>query len=510
MKKKSFPQPRCLLFFCLMLCTYLPFPSFQPKAWGLESSLLEKAISEYQQERFEEALELLTDIRRQDPSSSTAAFYLGLTYKQTGNYGEAARNYLDALELSPRINNAYPELIEVLIRMERFSEAESHLLEAENTAILPDQIAFLKGILLSRTGKNDEAIQAFKTALQLNPDLSYSAELQIALLHAQEGRIRQAKNSLEALSTMAPDSDHTNFAKEYGDSLTRIMKQHKNWNFTVGAEVRYDDNVTATPSSSITGLDITHEKDTAVLNSLQIGFNPLMDRPWSLNAQLTLNTNTYKETSSHNLILPFLSLTPAYHFRKGNVSFPLLWNRSWLHGHEYTENTGVNPTLFLELYPGHMARFSAGYTRREMLQNSRFTDEDRDSDLYSAAVAYFYTFAKARGLFHLRYEHLQDKAQGANWQNQGHRYGTGVLFPVHPALRFSLSMEHFTQDYDKVHSVFGLKRTNRNTSWTAMMLWEVAPSILLTLHYTGNEEDSNIPIYAYRRNLYGIGMEYRF
>src|SRR3972149_2663064 len=52
-------------------------------------SSLSRGIEEYKDENFEEALELLVKARKEDPASSLAAFYLGLTYKQLMNYKEA-------------------------------------------------------------------------------------------------------------------------------------------------------------------------------------------------------------------------------------------------------------------------------------------------------------------------------------------------------------------------------------------------------------------------------------
>ena len=73
---------------------------------------LKKGIEEYGAENYEEALELLQKASEQQPGSSVAAFYLGLTYKQMGKYKEAAKHYRDALLFTPPVLDAYTELIE--------------------------------------------------------------------------------------------------------------------------------------------------------------------------------------------------------------------------------------------------------------------------------------------------------------------------------------------------------------------------------------------------------------
>src|SRR4030042_4827151 len=62
------------------------------------TSSLSKGIEEYKDENFEEALAILINARKEDPASSLAAFYLGLTYKQLMNYKDAATNFRDAVK----------------------------------------------------------------------------------------------------------------------------------------------------------------------------------------------------------------------------------------------------------------------------------------------------------------------------------------------------------------------------------------------------------------------------
>src|SRR4030043_1880731 len=87
-------------------------------------SLLDIGIKEYKAENYEEALDILTKAKSQQPDSSLTAFYLGLTYKQMGNYREATGQFKEALRLSPPPTDAYPELIETLYYLNEIKEAK--------------------------------------------------------------------------------------------------------------------------------------------------------------------------------------------------------------------------------------------------------------------------------------------------------------------------------------------------------------------------------------------------
>jgi len=58
------------------------------------SAMLEKGIGQYKHENYDEALVILGKAREENPQSSLAAYYLGLTHKQLQNYDEAIANFV--------------------------------------------------------------------------------------------------------------------------------------------------------------------------------------------------------------------------------------------------------------------------------------------------------------------------------------------------------------------------------------------------------------------------------
>lgn len=60
-----------------------------------------QGIELYKQEQYGQAAKVLGEARREDPKSSTAAFFLGLSYKQLMDYQQALPHLRDAVNLSP-------------------------------------------------------------------------------------------------------------------------------------------------------------------------------------------------------------------------------------------------------------------------------------------------------------------------------------------------------------------------------------------------------------------------
>lgn len=472
--------------------------------------LFKKGVEEYKAENYEEALELLQKADKQQPGSSVVAFYLGLTYKQIGKNKEAAKHYKDALIFTPPVLDAYTELIEVLYNLNELKEAKEWITEAEKKDIKPAHITFLKGMVLSKEGKNKEAVEAFKKAKELDKSLSQSSDFQIAMLYAKERRLKEAKDALKAAISVDPTSELASFAKEYEKSIAKVLEMYRTWRFVLGIGYQYDDNVLAKPSTAITGVDITGEKDSSMINTLRIDYAPLISGQWSFNGQFNFYANTYRKTNTHNVMAPSISLIPGYNFQQGVITMPLSYNHIWLHEREYMSVIAARPTLSVMLFPGHIGQFSAGYTKRELLQAPINSDEDRDGDIYSASAGYLYPFAEGKGMFTLRYEYSRDAADGVNWDNTGNRITLGLLVPVIDKLNLTASGDMFLQDYEKVHTAFGLKRKDKIYTGTLGITYEILKDLTMNLQYSYTRADSNIAVYDYKRNAYTAGLELRF
>lgn len=471
---------------------------------------LEKGIKEYRAENYEEAIDIFKKAKEQQPDSSIAAFYLGLTYKQMGNYREAAKNFRDALTLTLPVNDAYAELIEVLYSLNELQEAKDWIAKAKKENIKPANIAFLEGMVLLKENRNKEAIDAFKKAKELDKSLEQASEFQIAMALAKERRLSEAKDALKAVISVDPATEIASFAKEYEKSIAKVLEMYRPWRFAVGIAYQYDDNVLTKPSSAITGVDITGEKDSGMINTFRIDYSPMMSGQWSFAGQFSFYANTYRTTNTHNVIAPTISLIPGYNFQKGAITLPLSYSHIWLKEREYMSVISVRPILSMILLPGHIGQISAGYTKREMLQAPISIDEDRDGSVYSISAGYLYPFSERRGMFNLRYEHSKDDANGINWDNTGNRLSIGLMVPLTSKVNLSVAGDMFLQHYENTHTAFGVKRRDNTYSGSAGIIWELTRGLNLNLQYSHTRADSNIAVYDYKRNVYMAGIEYSF
>jgi hypothetical protein len=337
------------------------------------------------------------------------------------------------------------------------------------------------------------------------------ADFQIAMALIKNRDFDDARKSLNTIREIDPTSDIALFAKEYEKALEKTMASYKPWRLTAGIAYQYDDNVVLKPSSSIPGVDITGESDSSIVGTFGIEYNPLLSSPWFLNARYNLYSNTYFETTSHNLLIQTVSLSPGLNFSKNALSLPLSYSHAWVDNQEYMALFTVKPTLQRAFLPQHIGQLSFGYSVREMLDEPIDRDEDRDGEIWSISAGYIHPFWNNKGIFNILYEFSQDNTDGRNWDNDGNRFVISLLMPVYKdEVKTILSGDIFLQDYKETHTVFGEKRKDKTYTGYATVIWTIYKNLNMNLQYSYTRADSNIAVYDYTRNIYTAGIEYRF
>ncbi len=473
-------------------------------------NFLERGVAEYKAENYEEALESLIKTREQQPASSMAAYYLGLTYKQMGNYKEAAKQLTDAIRLSPPVEDAYPELVRVLYNRNELREAKEWIAKAEKQGIAPGRITFLKGLVLLKEGKSDEAISALKRAKEIDPSLSQAADLQMAMIYAKQKKFVQARDSLRAVISINPTSDTADFARAYEDAFTRGIRTYKPWSATAGIAYRFDDNVVLKPSTVVPGALITGQRDSSVITTLGFNYAPLLSDPWSINAQYYFYADTHFSQHKADLLYQTVAVTPAYRFQNGAITLPVAYSHVWLDDRQYASVTAAKPTVSFMFLPNHIGQFSVEYARREMLISAVNANEERDANIYLLSPGYIYSFSGGKGVFNLKYEFFREDAEGRNWENTGNRVTLGLLMPVVNKLSLTFLGDVCLQHYDHTHSLFGVRRRDKTYLGSAGIIYEVFKGFNLNFQYSHTRADSNVAVYDYKRNEYTIGAQYTF
>ncbi|WP_026841757.1 tetratricopeptide repeat protein [Citrifermentans bremense] len=482
-----------------------------------QASTLDEGIIQYRVENFEEALALLQKARAEEPKSSLAAFYLGMARKQGGDIPGAIKDLTDAATLKPPVLDSYLELADAWHVQGDDEKALQWANRSESEGVNPARSAFFKGIILSGLGQREEAVAAFEKAKRLDPSLTQSAQLQIAMVMAGSRKLTRARDALRAVVAADPNSEIAGYAKEYEQSFTRILDSYQPLHLTLGLNYLYDDNAISSPSNPGARAQIgnpTGQRDHAFMGNFRLDYTPLLENDYTLSAQYLVQSTKYGDTDTAeenpSTVINSLTVNLGHSFGNSIFSVPISLSHVLLKEKAYQSLATVRPTWSWQAAPQHILQAGASFTRRDMLQDPLVQDEDRDANIGGASAGYIFSYGELGGMAALRYDFSYDDARGVNWKNRGHRYSANGVIPLAAALKLNLSGEVATQDYFKTNTVFDVQR--RDTTWfgTAGLSWNLNRNLALLAQYSHTKAESNIKVYDYSRNTFSTGIEFSF
>jgi tetratricopeptide (TPR) repeat protein len=506
-------------------------------------SLFEKGMKEFKAENYEEALDLFQQARKEDPKSSTAAFYLGLTYKIQENYKDSIPPLRDAVTLTPRIKEAVVELADSLYQTDNFKETLEWIAVGEREGIQPAKLQFLKGLTLAKEGKSAEAVQAFEKAKGLDGSLAQAVEFQIASAYVKDGRLKEARNRFQAAAMVDPKSDIAAFARDYEKIIDEKMERERPWRLSVGMGLKYDTNVVAKGSGPQVD-EISGHQDYAANLSFRVGYTApfSFNTPFNLNMQYSLFAERYFNKSytradgsqgnlnEYNTATNVISLTPGYNFSRyaltlpisyaftslqGDKTYDFLRDANWFWDTRYMQSFSATPTLRFMIGQNHIGEVSFGYMKKKYYDTDIHPEaiderENRDGETFSGGLGWMYLFKEGKGLFTLRYTYSDEKTDGDNWSNQEHRFSSTFLYPLAAKWKLQLSGDAAFADYVHTNAVFDTRRTDEVYNGSVALIYEVFKNVDVLLQYTYIRDKCNISIYDYERMVYTLGFEYRY
>ncbi len=121
-------------------------------------------------ERFKEAIQAYKQAIELNSESAESYYNLGLLLQEQNRSSEAIQAYQDAIEINPNYSKAYNNLGSILKTQGKFEEAIQAYRQAIKNSPSYSQAHNNLGIALSDQGKLEEAIQAYQNVLKINPN----------------------------------------------------------------------------------------------------------------------------------------------------------------------------------------------------------------------------------------------------------------------------------------------------------------------------------------------------
>lgn len=477
-----------------------------------ESAFLKKGIADFTIGNYEEALEALTKARQEDPTSSSAAYYLGAVKKKMQDYAGSLIDLKEAVALQPAVKVAFVDLADTYYALGRYDEALLALDVAERENIEPGQSAFLRGLVLAKQRRFADATVSFEKSKSFDPKLGTACEYQLASILQQKGELREARDRFMNVAGRDPDGDTGSLARQNAEALTKRLEGRRAFSASVGLQYLYDSNVILKPDIvSASTASISGETDISTIVTAQASFSPAIPHPYDVKFQYGFNMNKHQDLQEFDVMSHSLGATPTLRMGTQSLSAPVQYGYTLVDGEKYLTTLAVIPNWLFAPAEKQQAIVSFRYQAKDFEQPLVTDDEKRDATELAMGASWFWLLAEQKGFVNAKYEYNHEAATGNNWSYAGHRLGVNALYSVGDKWKLQAGAEAFQQDFDNPNTSFSLKkRQDRTMTYTAEARCGLSDMSDVQIQFVSIATDSTIDVYEFSKYTIGIGVDFRF
>jgi len=317
---------------------------------------LDKGVIQYQRENYDEALSFLKQAKAEESFNTRVSYYLGLTYKKLQDYKQAQSNLTEAVEGTPKIKEALLELIEVCYQIDDVKAAKKWIALAEEQGMRPGQTKFIKGLVLVKDGKTEDAIQAFKDAKDLEPALKQSANYQIGLVNLKNKSYDEAAKNFQEVVLLDPNTDIARYADEYKKALDRRQEAEKPFRLNAAFFEEYDDNVILKPSDASAAGNIGNQSDWREVATVDAELGKKFNDAFGAKLQYNFYFTEQNDRHAYNLNSHTVGAVPSFYLGDNVVSVPVQYNYTWVDTDSFLSTFTVNPLANLKVADNQLAQ----------------------------------------------------------------------------------------------------------------------------------------------------------
>jgi tetratricopeptide (TPR) repeat protein len=184
----------------------------RPQSWR---TLYDLGVVEVAQKRYPSAVLHLRRAVNLKPDSVDARNALGTALKESGQLGEAEKQFREILKSDPNSVEALNHLAEILAAQKLYSAAIGYWDKALSLNMGRDpgniDIGIARAIALSENGDQDAAASSLQQIVKTHPDLAV-AHFNLGTVYANQKAFRQAADEYREASRLSPSNQETRFA----------------------------------------------------------------------------------------------------------------------------------------------------------------------------------------------------------------------------------------------------------------------------------------------------------
>ena len=477
---------------------------YQPLISGMEH---------YKDGKYKEALEDFQKAAVALPNDPDVPFYIGITYQQLNEPEKAVEYFKKALEKDPEYTDAHFQLGVVLIQKKAYQDAISHLEKVYKKESQREDLGYFLGFAYYQTGQYKKALSYLKSAKTKDKTIESLTLYYTGLVQQQLGNNKEAAAAYRQIIITDLTSPLAEPSQRLIETLEpKVVKKKFGIDFTT--KIQYDDNIVLVPTTNVFNLRNREKKSIIELFYLRGEYAFIRERDYDLSASYAIyQTITNKmrdmDVQDHIVSLDFSKRAQMgsmyYDFRLNYAYDYLLSNYYYL-----LQRHTIRPSFILLENQANMTVFQYAFQVKEFKEKPLFPEDNRDAVNHEAGFIHFLRFNDAKHHIKAGYFYDREYTEGSNFDYSGNKFVTGFQYTFPKGIRLNADYEYKMSRYKNINIYFDKKREDTERSLNTVVSKDIGKGWIVSLEYLRRRNSSNIDLYDYRKNLYSVGLSWRW
>jgi tetratricopeptide (TPR) repeat protein len=357
------------------------------------------------------------------------------------------------------------------------------------------------GIALNNSGNEREGEKFLKKALKLDP-LSPQTNLELGILYYKKGLHAEARDFFETAKSNDTGTDIADLADEYIEDIDQEGMKVKDWalNFTAGGQ--YDSNVILDSGAGPLPEGISRKSDWRAILFVEGKFTPRLTDQITLGPTYSFYQSLQAELTDFNVQqhLPGVLFDIALG-KNVLLKTSYFYEYTKVGNEEYISAHSISPVVSISEGRGFFTVLRYQYQKKDFKDSDMFpNNSERDGFNNLGGISQYVPLSRMC-LMGLHYAYDYDSAAEKYWSYSGNAGHVDLRFNLGKSWNLDLYGQYYQKDYKAEYPGTSTKRTDKMATFYANLTKTFASRFDITAGWMYVNNNSNIDVFEYDRNI---------
>jgi tetratricopeptide (TPR) repeat protein len=452
---------------------------------------------------YEDAEKNLLKALEFNPTNPFYNHYLGKTYLEKKSYQKAENHLNVAWNVNPEISGLKYDLAILNSKMSRYSRAAD--LFAEIAEEDPSNVLalYFAGVNFYKHKQYEKAVDYFIDASEKSPSIKANGYYYAGICLLKLGKTEYAVEKIEYVRDHARSQSLKDAAIKWLKAIEAQKKALRPYSIYLKLGYQYDSNVRVEPLDQDIYPD---EGDFAAVGYLSGKYYFVNRKAIKLGAGYSHYQTRHNELREYDLIGSIFNLDAKYRLDPFAFGFSYIPSFYWLDSDKFQKRHEFRPDVMWRATRSLVVTLTYSY-----YINDYFQDNDRDGRTHEGFLNAFYSIGKKGGYLFGGVGYEKNSASSADQDFGQLKTKLGLSFNIPWGLIVSLTGKYYDKKWDNVDSLYGVKREDVKYYGSISLSRKIFFDWLsISGEYNYTKNDSNIKDYKYDRNVGTLSLTVNF